>query len=94
MHCASVKVTTEKAGFTSAIFFSHSMHAPQGFRGFMSLWDSKIDRIGLGQGLRGFMSLWGCKVGLGLGFELGLGRVRVRVMFMTRFIAMDRDRVI
>ena len=60
----------------------------------MSLWDSKIDRIGLGQGLRGFMSLWGCKVGLGLGFELGLGRVRVRVMFMTRFIAMDRDRVI
>ena len=31
----SVNVTTRKPGFTSAIFFSHSMHAPHGMSGLM-----------------------------------------------------------
>lgn len=31
----SVNVMTLKSGFTSAIFFNHSMHAPHGFKGLM-----------------------------------------------------------
>ncbi len=33
----SVNVMTENWGLTSAIFFNHSEHAPQGLRGFISL---------------------------------------------------------
>lgn len=33
----SVNVITLKSGFTSAIFFNHSIHAPHGFNGLMQL---------------------------------------------------------
>jgi hypothetical protein len=45
--CGLLKVITLKSGFTSAIFLSHSLHAPHGANGFRSVLLRTSDRKSL-----------------------------------------------